>query len=358
MNTERNGNTPIFYLIVFLVALVLIYLTRRVLTPFFIAFALAYLLDPLVDRMENCKIPRSAGIILLMTAFFLVIFLGGVLLTPVMQTQVEKLTADVPVYIQTVQQWIAPFVEKLSTIDPAKTREFLNEGMKKFGELPFKIMTSATSVLWSSLSGLVNIIFMVINLVIIPVAMFYLLRDFDELSKKCLALIPPRFKDKILGVLEEINQVLAKFLRGQLMVATLMAGLYSIGLQIAGAPMSLLIGIVAGYANLVPYLGVLLGLVPASLLTYLHYQEWFPVLMVLGVFGVVQALEGMVISPRLLGEQVGLHPVALMIAILIGAEFFGLLGVLLAVPFAAVINIFLKRGLIQYKNSTFYQPPQ
>ena len=141
------------------------------------------------------------------------------------------------------------------------------------------------------------------------------------------------------------------------MVVTLMAGLYSIGLQIAGAPMGLFIGIVAGYANLVPYLGVLLGLVPASILTYIHYQEWFPVFMVFAIFGVVQALEGMVISPRLLGEQVGLHPVALMIAILIGAEFFGLLGVLLAVPVAAVINVLLKRGLIQYKGSAFYQPP-
>ena len=120
--------------------------------------------------------------------------------------------------------------------------------------------------------------------------------------------------------------------------------------------MSLFIGIVAGYANLVPYLGILLGLIPASFLTYIHYQEWFPVFMVMGVFGVVQSLEGMVISPRLLGEQIGLHPVVLMIAILVGAEFFGLLGVLLAVPVAAVVNVLLKRGLIQYKNSVFYQP--
>ncbi|MEC7641433.1 MAG: AI-2E family transporter, partial [Nitrospinota bacterium] len=289
MNKEKSGNAPVFYLIVFLVFLVLIYLTRRVLTPFFIAFAIAYLLDPLVDRLENWKIPRSAGVILLIAAFFFLIFLAGVLLTPIMQTQVEKLTADVPAYIHKVEQWTAPLIKKLSTIDPAKTREFLNEGMKKFGEIPFKVMTSTTVFLWSSLSGLVNIIFMVINLVIIPVAMFYLLRDFDDLRDKGMSLIPPRFQAKTLELLEEINQVLAKFMRGQLMVATLMAGLYSIGLQIAGAPMSLFIGIVAGYANLVPYLGVLLGLIPASLLTYLHYQGWSSVLMVFGVFGVVQA---------------------------------------------------------------------
>jgi len=354
---KTNRNAPVFFLVAILTAVVLIYVTRRVLTPFLIAFTLAYLLDPLVDRLENCKIPRTAGVILLMAFFFLLVFLGGVLLAPVMQVQVEKLTANVPLYVRTVQDWIAPLLEKLSAIDPAKTREILNEAMQKFGELPFKVMTSATTFLWSSLSGLVNVIFMAANLVIIPVAMFYLLRDFDEIRDNLFALIPPRFKEKTLDVLAEINRVLAKFIRGQLMVATLMAGLYSAGLQLAGTPMSLFIGIVAGYANLVPYLGVLLGLVPASLLTYLHYQEWLPVLMVAAVFAVVQALEGMVISPRLVGGQVGLHPVALMIAILIGAEFFGLLGILLAVPVAAVLNVLLKRGLIQYKSSVLYQPP-
>ncbi|MFQ5672463.1 MAG: AI-2E family transporter [Nitrospinales bacterium] len=355
MKTDRN--TPVVFLIALLVTVALIYVTRRVLTPFFIAFALAYLLDPLVDRLENCKIPRTAGIILLMALFFLLVFLGGVLLAPVMQAQVEKLTENVPLYVHTVQQWIAPLIEKLSAIDPAKTREILNQGMQKFGELPFKIMTATTTFLWNSLSGLVNVIFMAVNLVIIPVAMFYLLRDFDAIKDNLFTLIPPRFKEKTLDVLEEINRVLARFIRGQLMVATLMAGLYSAGLQLAGAPMSLFIGIVAGYANLVPYLGVLLGLIPASLLTYLHYQEGLPVLMVVGVFAVVQALEGMVISPRLVGGQVGLHPVALMIALLIGAEFFGLLGILLAVPVAAVLNVLAKRGLIQYKTSAFYKPP-
>ncbi|MFQ5716658.1 MAG: AI-2E family transporter, partial [Nitrospinales bacterium] len=211
------------------------------------------------------------------------------------------------------------------------------------------LLTSATAFVWDSLSGLVNVIFMAVNVVIIPVATFYLLRDFDLIKENLFRLIPPRFKDKTLEVLEEINDTLAKFIRGQLM-----AVLYSVGLFIVGTPMSLFLGIVAGFANLVPYLGLVFGFVPAALLTYLHYQEPLPVLAVAAVFGIVQALEGMAITPRLVGDQVGLHPVAIMAAVLVGAEFFGVLGILLAVPAAAVANVLLKRGLARYQRASFY----
>lgn len=356
MDSEKNRNI-VFFILIAVALIVLLYLTRRVLTPFFIAFALAYLLDPLVDRLEALKIPRTLGIILLMALFFLFVFLAGAFLLPMFQIQVEKLAANVPSYIGAIQQWLTPLVEKISAIDPVKTREIMNMGLQKFGELPLKVVTGATALLWGSISGAFNVILMAVSLVIIPVAMFYLLRDFDQIKEKIFNLIPPRFKDQTLDVLGEIDRVLSKFIRGQLMVATFMAVLYSIGLLLAGAPMSLFLGIVAGYANLVPYLGIVFGFVPAALLTFLHYQEFLPVLTVFGVFALVQALEGMIITPRLVGDQVGLHPVALMIAVLIGAEFFGLMGVLLAVPVAAIINVLLKRGLIQYKKSTLYEPP-
>ena len=138
------------------------------------------------------------------------------------------------------------------------------------------------------------------------------------------------------------------------MVATLMAGLYSAGLFACGTPMSLFIGILAGYANLVPYLGLVFGFVPAAVLTYLHFHEWGPVLGVVAVFGVVQMLEGMVITPRVVGDQVGLHPVVIMLAVLVGAELFGLLGVFLAVPVAAVLNVLMRRGVGWYKKSPAY----
>lgn len=354
MENEKNRNALLFFLAAAVVCVVLLYATRRVVTPFFIAFCLAYLLDPWVDRLENLKIPRAPGILLLMVFCFSAFFLAGVFLAPLFRIQVEKMTESVPDYINAIQQWVAPVIERMSAIDPAKTQEILSMGLRQFGELPLKLLTSVTAFVWDSLSGLVNVIFMAINVVIIPVAAFYLLRDFDLIKENLFRLIPPRFKDQTLEVLAEINDTLSKFIRGQLMAATLMAVLYSVGLFIVGTPMSLFLGIMAGYANLVPYLGLVFGFVPAALLTYLHYQEPLPVLGVAALFGIVQILEGMIITPRLVGDQVGLHPVAIMAAVLVGAEFFGVLGILLAVPAAAVVNVLLKRGLARYQRASFY----
>lgn len=335
-------------------AVALLYLARHVITPFFIAFALAYLLDPVVDCMQEKQIPRTPAILILMFFFFGTLLLAGALFLPMLQIQVEKLAEHAPEYIRAVQQWIDPVIRKISAVDPAKAQEILNANMRKFGELPMKAVSGATAMLWSSVSGLFNLVMIFVNLAVIPVAMFYLLRDFDTIREKLTALVPPGSRKNISGILREIAEVLSAFVRGQLMAATLMAALYATGLFFCGTPMSLFIGILAGYANLVPYLGIVFGFLPAALLTYLHYGDFLPVLAVLAIFGVVQLLESTVITPRLVGDRIGLHPVAVMVAVLLGADLFGFLGILLAVPVAAVGNVLLKRGLVRYKNSSYY----
>jgi predicted PurR-regulated permease PerM len=141
-----------------------------------------------------------------------------------------------------------------------------------------------------------------------------------------------------------------------LMVATLMGVMYSIGLFLCDTPMSLSLGMMAGLVNLVPYLGLVFGFVPSALLTYMHTQELMPVLGVAGVFGVVQTLEGIVITPRVVGENIGLHPVAVILAVLLGGELFGLTGMILGVPGVAVMNVLISRGIVQYKSSSLYAP--
>ena len=334
--------------------LVFLYLARRVMTPFFIAFALAYLLDPLVDKMEDWKLSRTPAVILLLTLFFLVMVAGTVILVPLFRVQIEHLADNIPGYLNILQEWWRPLIEQIGWLEPGKIQAVAQEELKKMGELPVKILGNLTEFVWSSLSSLFNAILVAVNLFIIPVAMFYLLRDFDIINDKISRMVPPRIRDQFIDIFKEIDRVLSRFVRGQLMVATLMAGLYSAGLFACGTPMSLFIGILAGYANLVPYLGLVFGLVPALLLTFLHFQEWTPLLGVLAVFGVVQMLEGMVITPRVVGDQVGLHPVAIMLAVLVGAELFGLMGVFLAVPAAAVINVLMRRGIGWYKKSPAY----
>lgn len=350
----KNKKLLTTFLIALGVALVFLYLARRVMTPFFIAFALAYLMDPLVDRMEKWKLSRTPAVIILLVLFFLVTLAGTAILVPLFRIQIEHLAANIPEYLQTLQDWWHPFIENIAWLEPGKIQAVAQEELKKMGELPMKILGNVTEFLWSSLSSLFNAILVAVNIFIIPVAMFYLLRDFDIINAKVAKMVPPRIREQFVDIFKEIDRVLSRFVRGQLMVATLMAGLYSAGLFACGTPMSLFIGILAGYANLVPYLGLVFGLVPAVLLTFLQFQEWAPVLGVVVVFGVVQMLEGMVITPRVVGDQVGLHPVAIMLAVLVGAELFGLLGVFLAVPVAAVINVLMRRGIGWYKKSPAY----
>lgn len=336
------------------VALIFLYFVRRVVTPFFFAFALAYLLDPLVDRLETWKLKRTPAVLVLMVSFFVVVILAGLILIPLLRVQVETLASNLPDYLSAVRGWIQPYLEDLAGIDRERIGQALHDSMEKLGRVPLELVGTAGGWVWGSITGFVNTLFFVINLVIIPVAMFYLLRDFDDIVAKLGTLIPPRFYEKTTEVVKEIDDVLSQFVRGQLMVATLMAIMYSVGLYWCGTPLSLLIGIMAGYANLVPYLGIVVGFLPAVILTFLQMQDWVPLIGVVAVFGVVQAIEGILITPRVVGDKVGLHPVIVMLAVLIGAELFGLLGILLAVPVAAILNVLMRRGLEVYRESSAY----
>jgi predicted PurR-regulated permease PerM len=355
MSQEKNKNLFLISLILFFVACFLLYFSRLVLAPFLIAFALAYLLDPLVDRMSSSKrVSRTASVLFLMMAFFALLVFAGIFLVPILSIQTENLAENIPVYIGIVQDWLRPLLDMVRGLDPVKVEEILNEGLSRFGELPMKALQFFGKLLWGSISNLFNIILMVANLVIIPVVMFYLLRDFDSINEKLLALVPPRFQIKTKETVVEIDQVLSSFVRGQLMVVGLMGVMYAIGLFLCDTPMSLSLGLMAGLVNLVPYLGLVLGFAPAALLTFMHTQEWMPVVGVAGVFAFVQAMEGMVITPRVVGENIGLHPVALIFAVLLGGELFGLVGMILGVPIVAVLNVLVSRGLLQYKKSSFY----
>jgi sporulation integral membrane protein YtvI len=354
MNQEKNKNLLFISIAVTLGVCIALYFSRRVVAPFFIAFALAYLMDPLVDRLAAFKLSRTLSVLVLMLSFFLLALGSVILLIPIFSMQAENLAKNIPTYVGIFQEWFRPILELISGLDPAKVEEFVNEGLSRFGELPMKALQFSSKFIWGSISNLFNIVLMFANLVIIPVVMFYLLRDFDSINEKLLRLVPPRFQDKTKDVVTEIDQVLSKFVRGQLMVATLMGVMYSIGLFLCDTPMSLSLGMMAGLVNLVPYLGLVFGFVPSAFLTYMHTQELMPVLAVAGVFGVVQALEGMVITPRIVGENIGLHPVAVILAVLLGGELFGLTGMILGVPGVAVLNVLISRGIMQYKSSSLY----
>ena len=352
MTRERNTQTIYFVVVGALLAVIFFYFSRRVLTPFFIAFALAYLLDPVTDRLESLKISRTFSVLVLMAGVFSLVTGIGLLIFPLLKLQAEHLVSNLPDYIAIMQEWMYPLLGVVG--EPEKIQGILNRELLKVGELPLKVISSVTSILWGSVAGLFSFILLLANLVIIPVVMFYLLRDYDLINKKMLSFVPARSREQVLSLIKEIDGVLAGFVRGQLMVGLIMAGLYSIGLFFCGTPMSLFIGLLAGLASLVPYLGLVFGFVPAAILTFMQTQDWVLVFGVAGVFAVVQGLEGMIITPRIVGEKIGLHPVAIILAVLLGAEFFGLVGVIVSVPVAAALNVLFTHGLNEYKSSSFY----
>ena len=352
MTRERNTQTIYFVVVGALLAVIFFYFSRRVLTPFFIAFALAYLLDPVTDRLESLKISRTFSVLVLMAGVFSLVTGIGLLIFPLLKLQAEHLVSNLPNYIAIMQEWMYPLLGVVG--EPEKIQGILNRELLKVGELPLKVISSITSILWGSVAGLFSFILLLANLVIIPVVMFYLLRDYDLINKKMLSFVPARSREQVLSLIKEMDGVLAGFVRGQLMVGLIMAGFYSVGLFFCGTPMSLFIGLLAGLASLVPYLGLVFGFVPAAILTFMQTQDWVLVFGVAGVFAVVQGLEGMIITPRIVGEKIGLHPVAIILAVLLGAEFFGLVGVIVSVPVAAALNVLFTHGLNEYKSSSFY----
>jgi len=333
----------------------LLFLIRTILTPFLIAFFLAYLLDPVIDFLEGKRIPRLVAIFSLLSILVVLFTLALVILYPMIRLQLEVLLENIPQYIKVIRGWIEPLLERLVRQEPDRLRVLIDEGLRRLGTLPAQLLKGLTNFAWNSLTSLFNLVMLLINLLIIPVATIYFLKDINKIKQTVQAYFPEAVRDDLIAIFREIDQVLSGFIRGQLLIALILAGLYSIGLTLSRTPMSLLIGVVAGFASIIPYLGLLIGLIPALLLSFLQYRTWASILHVLLVFLVVQALEGMIITPRIIGNKIGLHPIMVMIAILLGGRFFGFFGILLAVPAAAVINVLLRQGLRSYKESELYQ---
>ena len=193
------------------------------------------------------------------------------------------------------------------------------------------------------------------NVVVFGVVMVYLLKDFDTTISKCKELLPVSKKEKISGIISKIDENLKAFFRGQMTVCAILSIIYGIGLTIIGVPMSFLLAILGGFGNMIPYVGIGFGLVPAIILAFIQFQDITHVLLVGLVFGIGQFLEGTVITPKIVGTKLGLHPVAIILAILICGQILGFLGLLLAVPIASVVKVLIDEGIVKYKDTKLFK---
>lgn len=321
--------------------------------PLLTAFIIAYLLDPVVDRFEVRGIPRAPAIGLILGAFLLVLVLALLFVVP----QVVRQLAEVPAKLQQLIAAAVPWAEKTLGLDvPTDVESILAELQEQIAAVDVRALAAPVGSVFAIAAGGTRAALGVLAaLVMVPVFAFYLLRDFDEIIARVDELIPAHLRPPVRARFSEIDQAMGSFIRGQLTVASILAVLYSVGLWAVGLPLALVVGVIAGLGNMIPYLGTALGIALATLMVVLDWQGFGQLALVYGVFLVVQGLEGWVITPRVVGESVGLSPFVVIVAVLAFGELFGFVGVLLAVPLAAILKILLRVALEAYQRSSFYR---
>ncbi|MDD2914027.1 MAG: AI-2E family transporter [Gallionella sp.] len=336
------------------VAAALLYLLGPILTPFVAAGILAYICNPLVRRLTARKVPRTLAVALVMTGLLLLSGSLLLIMLPLLEKELGLLVTRLPDWIEAARTHLLPQMQQWFGAelqwDSQALKNLLLSHWQSAGGVAGKLLP------WLG-SGGGAIVGALVNLVLIPLAMFYLLRDWDTLAKQLDELIPRHWHTKVTEIAAEVDGVLAEFLRGQISVMLLMSVYYVVVLWLAGLEFALPIGILAGMLVFVPYLGMIIGLSLATLAAAMQFSDFGGLLWVWAVFVAGQLIEGMLVTPRLVGERVGLHPLAVIFALLAFGQLFGFFGLLLALPMSAILLVALRHGKAWYLASSMYTKP-
>jgi len=346
MTQERSAALP--WLVGAALIAGLMYLLRPILTPFVAAAILAYLCAPLMNWLCARKMPRPLAALLVMLLLSGVVALLTLLLLPVLQREILAFTTRLPAFFDSVRVKLLPYLQQYFGVDfqadGEALRKLLGTQWQQAGKvLPWLGGSSA------ALLGLV------MNVVLLPVVLFYLLRDWPTLLGRIEELFPRGSYRMVQQIVGEADTVLSEFLRGQIVVMLVMSAFYSVGLWFAGLQFAVSIGLVAGMLVFIPYVGMVTGLVLATLASAAQFTSFGSVLLVWAIFAAGQLLEGMVITPRLIGERIGLHPLAVIFGLLAFGQLFGFFGVLLALPMSAVLLVALRHAKARYLSSAAYR---
>jgi len=330
----------------------LLYLLQPILTPFVLGGLIAYLGDPMVDRLERRGVQRSLGVAIVFLLFTAIVVLALIFALPMLVHQLDALVGKVPDIYRWLTQELVPWVQQKFDLPNRQLPQVdwsgqLADNWQSVGRF------TAQSLKTISGSG-AGLMLWVANLALVPVVAFYLMRDWDVLVSKSLDLLPVAWQEKSAELVAESDEVVGAFLRGQFLVMCSLGIIYSVGLWLVGLQLAMLLGIIAGLASIVPYLGFIVGIVASCIAAYAQFHDWTMLFWVLLVFGFGQAVESMVLTPVLVGDRIGLHPVAVIFALMAGGQIAGFVGVVLALPVAAVVMVFLRHAMHHYRASDLY----
>lgn len=349
MTTLQKTNV-VSVVIGIVVTAALIYVLSPILTPFLIAIFLAYLGHPLVDALERWHIPRVFGALIIFIAMvFTILLLLGFLL-PLLEHQISRIIASIPDGLRWIEQVALPWLNQYFGFKLPDNQSFstiLNQHWQQ--------ATNVANIAWKTVTqSSITLIGWMANLLLIPIVTFYLLSDWNVLITNIRSLLPRHLEAYVCQLFHEFDTVLSAFFRGQLLLMLTLGIFYTLGLWIIGINLALTIGIVAGFFTIVPYLGFIIGILSATLATYIQFQTWTPVSYIILLFLLASMLENFILTPWLVGDRIGLHPVVVLFAVFCGGQLFGFLGVLLALPVAAIIMVLLRHLRTEYVNSNFY----
>lgn len=340
-----------FWMIGLGVFLAVLWLLGDVLLPFVAGMAIAYFLDPPADRLERLGMARWLATTLVLSGFALVLLMVLLLLLPLIQAQIIQLVETLPLIVAWIRESLVPLVEtlllRLSEEDLGRLRSaagsFAGDAVGWIAALARRVITGGVAL------------FDVLSLLFItPIVAFYLLRDWDPMVARVRSWLPRQHAPVILAQVAEVDRTLAGFVRGQASVCLVLGLFYALALSIVGLEFGLVIGLLAGFLSFIPFVGSLVGFAGSVGIALFQYDTWLMVGVVAAIFLLGQAVEGNVLTPRLVGGRVGLHPVWVIFALLAGGSLFGFVGVLLAVPVAAVIGVVARFALAQYLASRYY----
>jgi predicted PurR-regulated permease PerM len=325
-----------------------------VLTPIFFAFLIAYMLDPVVDRLERWKVPRPIGITLLLALVLGAIGLFVILVVPGIVRDAAVFGKEIPHHARNLMAKIEPWPAAQGVEVPHSWNEALQQFGGDIQNVAGTAIAPAGRVVQWVVGGTANVLAAIGGLLVIPVFAFYLLNDFDRMTSSIRDLVPHRFRPFVVDVAREVDEVLGQFIRGQLIVMLFLAVLFAVSYSLLGVRLAVPIGILAGLLSFIPYVGGAFALGAALLMCALDFDGWGQVIGVVAAYAVIQLLEGFVITPRIMEGKIGLSAIWVLVALMIGGELFGFLGVLLAVPAAAVTKIFVVRAVAYYRKSELF----
>jgi predicted PurR-regulated permease PerM len=350
----RSTSQTRFYLIGFVVTVAILWVLRPILLPFVAGLAIAYFLNPVVDDLASRKIPRFLGALFVLAGFAVIISLVALLILPLLQDQVGALINTIPDYTQRVHAhlipWFDTWLARFSPDDVQKIRDAA-------GQYAGNVASLVGRAIQSVVNGGLAILDVLALLIITPVVAFYMMRDWPKLAATVDSLLPRRHYDLIHAQLHEIDRTLSGFVRGQAMVCVCLGLVYGLGLTAAGLPYSAAIGVTAGILSFIPYVGTTFAWISSIALSLVQFEDLSHIVFVAVVLVSGHVLEAYILTPRLVGHRVGLHPVWILFALITGARLMGFTGVLIAVPLAAVLGVLIRFAVTQYKNSALYKDP-